>query len=157
MLSVLIFVLFLVPPADHPECCYQCCCFAWAHVWRERSLFITLLPLPPNAAALWDWETQHQRHKAGRGQPRDADGEMEHLRDSELYLGLWWLQATRYFDRGDIQKASWVKKSEGSFRVRCKKAVGVDCFGIAVSFLRKCVTECLRRVLCKQTLKWSEK
>lgn len=47
VLSDLIFVLFLVPPADHPECCYQCCCFAWANVWRERSLFITLLPLPP--------------------------------------------------------------------------------------------------------------
>jgi len=41
-----------------------------------------------DTAALWDWETQHQRHRAGRGQPRDADGEMKHLRDSELYLGL---------------------------------------------------------------------
>lgn len=121
VLSDLIYVVFLVP-----KYCYLC-------MSGGKPLFITLLPLPPT----------QQHYGTVRASIKDtAAGEVS----MEMQTGKWsiweivsciWVSdnwrlpdthTDTRFDRGDTQKARWVK-SEGPFRVRYKTAVGVDCFG----------------------------
>ncbi len=128
--SDLIYVVFLVP-----KCCWESVLLFFLSVCLEGNLCLSpcfLYQQHSSTMGLWE--------PASKTAPGEVSLEMQTGKWSiwEIVSCIWdsdnWrlpdTHTDTHFDRGDTQKARWVK-SEGLFRVRYKMAVGVDCFGTA--------------------------
>lgn len=133
VLSDLIYVVFWFPST------VICAAFLPERMSGGKTLFITLLPLPPTQ--------QHYgtvRASIKDTAPGEVSLEMQTGKWSiwEIVSCIWVSDNCRLPDTHTHWHTLWQRwhtegqmgKSEGPFRVRYKTAVGVDCFGTADSF-----------------------